>query len=69
VAKSRMSDQGMRGLLAALEANGELHRVKRLVDLRFEIASVLSLRQHGPIRAIASRAVWELSAKTCMRVV
>src|SRR6516162_5343455 len=43
-----MSDQGMRGLLAALEANGELHRVKRLVDLRFEIASVLSLRQHGP---------------------
>lgn len=48
MAKSRMSDQGMRGLLAALEANGELHRVKRLVDLRFEIASVLSLRQHGP---------------------
>jgi UbiD family decarboxylase len=43
-----MSDQGMRGLLAALEADGELHRVKRLVDLRFEIASVLSLRQHGP---------------------
>jgi 2,5-furandicarboxylate decarboxylase 1 len=43
-----MSDQGMRGLLAALEADGELHRVKRVVDLRFEIASVLSLRQHGP---------------------
>jgi 2,5-furandicarboxylate decarboxylase 1 len=48
VAKSRTSDQGMRGLLAALEADGELHRVQRPVDLRFEIASVLSLRQHGP---------------------
>lgn len=38
----------MRGLLAALEAAGELHRVKRAVDPRFEIASVLSLRQDGP---------------------
>jgi len=43
-----MSDQSMRGLLAALEAAGELHRVKRAVDPRFEIASVLSLRQDGP---------------------
>jgi 2,5-furandicarboxylate decarboxylase 1 len=42
-----MSDQSMRGLLVGLEADGELHRVKRPVDLRFEIASVLSLRQHG----------------------
>jgi 2,5-furandicarboxylate decarboxylase 1 len=43
-----MSDQSMRGLLTALEAAGELHRVKRRVDPRFEIASVLSLRQDGP---------------------
>jgi 2,5-furandicarboxylate decarboxylase 1 len=43
-----MSDQSMRGLLAALEAAGDLHRVKRAVDPRFEIASVLSLRQDGP---------------------
>ena len=40
-----MTDQGMRGLLAALEADDELHRVKRPVDLQFEIASVLSLRR------------------------
>jgi len=38
----------MRGLLTALEAAGELHRVTRSVDPRFEIASVLSLRQDGP---------------------
>jgi 2,5-furandicarboxylate decarboxylase 1 len=46
--KAAITDQGMRGLLGALEADGELHRVKRTVDPRFEIASVLSLRQHGP---------------------
>ncbi len=38
----------MRGLLAALEAEGNLHRVKRSVDPCFEIASVLSLRPDGP---------------------
>jgi 2,5-furandicarboxylate decarboxylase 1 len=43
-----MSDQSMRGLLAALEAGGDLHRVKRPVDSRFEIASVLLLRERGP---------------------
>ena len=43
-----MSEQGMRGFLTALEACGELHRVTRAVDAQFEIASVLSLRQHGP---------------------
>jgi UbiD family decarboxylase len=48
VAKSLISDQGLRGLLASLEADGELHRVKRVVDPRFEIASVLLLRHHGP---------------------
>ena len=43
-----VSDQGMRGFLAALEAGGELHRVRRPVETRFEIASVLALRDHGP---------------------
>jgi 2,5-furandicarboxylate decarboxylase 1 len=43
-----MNDQSMRGFLTALEASGDLHRVKRTVDPRFEIASVLSLRKHGP---------------------
>jgi 2,5-furandicarboxylate decarboxylase 1 len=43
-----MSDQSMRGHLAALEASGELHRALRAVDPRFEIAAVLSLRDRGP---------------------
>src|SRR6516165_10306127 len=43
-----MSDQSMRSFLAALASCGKLHRVKRPVDPRFEIASVLSLRKHGP---------------------
>ena len=38
----------MRGLLSALEADGRLHRVGRSIDPRFEIASVLALREHGP---------------------
>ena len=38
----------MRGFLASLASCGKLHRVKRPVDARFEIASVLSLRKHGP---------------------
>jgi len=42
------SDQGMRGYLAALEARGELRRVARAVDLRFEIGAVLGLRDRGP---------------------
>jgi UbiD family decarboxylase len=43
-----MSDQSLRGFLAALEARGELHRVPRSVDPKFEIACVLSLRDKGP---------------------
>lgn len=43
-----MSDQSMRGFLAALEKDGELHRVKRSIDPRFEISSVLWLRRAGP---------------------
>ena len=43
-----MSDQSMRGFLATLEAAGELHRIARPVDARFELACVLSLRKDGP---------------------
>lgn len=43
-----MTDQSMRGFLAALEKKDELHRVERDIDSRFEIASVLSLRERGP---------------------
>jgi 2,5-furandicarboxylate decarboxylase 1 len=43
-----MTDQSMRGLMAALEATGELHRVKRRVDPRFELGAVLKLRDRGP---------------------
>jgi 2,5-furandicarboxylate decarboxylase 1 len=43
-----MSDQSMRGFLAALEASGDLHRVPRPIDPCFEIAAVLSLRDRGP---------------------
>ena len=43
-----MTDQSMRSFLAALEATGDLHRIARTVDLRFEIAAVLSLRDGGP---------------------
>jgi 2,5-furandicarboxylate decarboxylase 1 len=45
-----MGDQGMRRFLAALEADGNLHRVTRTVDPRFELAAVLSLRQHGSVQ-------------------
>ena len=38
----------MRGFLSALEGSGHLQRVKRAIDPLFEIASVLSLRRHGP---------------------
>ena len=43
-----MADQSMRGLIAALEATGELHRVTRFVDPKFELGAVLKLRDRGP---------------------
>ncbi|MBV8850020.1 MAG: UbiD family decarboxylase [Methylobacteriaceae bacterium] len=41
-------DQSFRGFLAALERSGEVQRVTRKVDPRFELASVLMLRDKGP---------------------
>src|SRR5258708_25379836 len=43
----RMSDQSMRGLISALDRAGELRRVKRKIDPRFELGAVLSLRDRG----------------------
>lgn len=40
-------DQGMRGFLGTLETAGDLHRVAREVDPRFEIAALLTLRDRG----------------------
>jgi 2,5-furandicarboxylate decarboxylase 1 len=49
-------DQSFRGILDALEAEGDLHRIQRPVDPRFEIAAVLSLRQHGAAQLFAEVA-------------
>jgi 2,5-furandicarboxylate decarboxylase 1 len=44
----RMTNQSLRGFIAALEKSGDLHRVERPVDPRFELGAVLSLRERGP---------------------
>jgi 2,5-furandicarboxylate decarboxylase 1 len=43
-----MTDQSMRGFLASLEQSGDLQRVGREVDPRFELGVVLSLLDRGP---------------------
>ncbi len=43
-----MTDQSMRGFLASLEQSGDLQRVERQVDPRFELGVVLSLSDRGP---------------------
>jgi 2,5-furandicarboxylate decarboxylase 1 len=43
-----MTDQSMRGFLASLEQSGDLQRVERQVDPRFELGMVLSLLDRGP---------------------
>jgi UbiD family decarboxylase len=43
-----MTDQSLRGFLEALEAAGELHRVGREVDPKFELGAVLALKDRGP---------------------
>ena len=43
-----MTDQSMRGIIAELEAAGELHRVTRKVDPKFELGAVLALKDRGP---------------------
>src|SRR4051794_30206967 len=43
-----MTDQSMRGFLASLEQSGDLQRIERQVDPRFELGVVLSLSDRGP---------------------
>jgi UbiD family decarboxylase len=43
-----MTDRSMRGFVSALGTCGDLHRVTRPVDLRFELGAVLALRDRGP---------------------
>ncbi|MSP82214.1 MAG: UbiD family decarboxylase [Alphaproteobacteria bacterium] len=43
-----MVDQSLRGFLDDLEARGDLHRITRSVDPRFEIGAILALRDRGP---------------------
>jgi len=51
----------MRWFLSKLEAGGDLHRVERDIDARFEIASVLSLRQSGPAQLFARVNGYEMA--------
>jgi 2,5-furandicarboxylate decarboxylase 1 len=43
-----MTDQSMRGFMSLLEQRGDLQRVTRPVDPRFELGAVLALRDRGP---------------------
>ena len=43
-----MTDQSMRGFMSALDAAGELHRVMRNVDPKFELGAVMALKDRGP---------------------
>ena len=43
-----MSDQSLRGLMTALDAAGDLHRIRRSVDPVFELGAVLAARDRGP---------------------
>jgi UbiD family decarboxylase len=53
-------DQSFRGFLAALEQRGEVHRIKREVDPRFELASVLMLRDNGPAQLFENVAGYDM---------
>lgn len=48
-----MVDQSLRAFMSSLEKTGELKRITRNVDARFEIAAVLSLRERGPAQLFA----------------
>ncbi len=53
-------DQSFRGFLAGLEQRGELHRITREVDPRFELASVLMLRDLGPAQVFDNIAGYDI---------
>jgi UbiD family decarboxylase len=53
-------DQSFRGFLAALEQRGEVQHIKREVDPRFELASVLTLRDNGPAQVFENVAGYDM---------
>jgi UbiD family decarboxylase len=53
-------DQSFRGFLAHLEQRGEVQRVSREVDPRFELASILMLRDEGPAQIFENVAGYEM---------
>src|SRR5512133_410775 len=58
--RGRILDQSFRGFLAALEQRGEVQRIKRKVDPRFELASVLMLRDNGPAQIFENVAGYNM---------
>mgnify|MGYP001052457669 FL=1 len=48
------SDQSFRTALQYLETSGQLHRIERPVDARFEIGAVLALRDRGPAQLFSN---------------
>jgi UbiD family decarboxylase len=58
--RGRILDQSFRGFLAALEQRGEVQRITREVDARFELASVLMLRDNGPAQVFDKVAGHEM---------
>jgi UbiD family decarboxylase len=53
-------DQSFRGFLARLERRGEVHRIIREVDPRFELASILMLRDKGPAQVFENVAGYDM---------
>jgi 2,5-furandicarboxylate decarboxylase 1 len=52
--------QSFRSVLQVLEASGDVHRVAREVDARFELGAVMSLRQHGPAQFFTRVAGYDM---------
>jgi 2,5-furandicarboxylate decarboxylase 1 len=53
-------DQSFRGFLSTLEQGGQLQRITREVDPRFELASVLMLRDRGPAQIFENVAGYNM---------
>jgi UbiD family decarboxylase len=58
--RGRILDQSFRGFLAALQQRGEVQRIQREVDPRFELASVLMLRDKGPAQVFENVAGYDM---------
>ena len=63
-----MAEQSLRGMIAALDASGQLHRVTRRVDPRFELGAVLSLRDRGPALLFETGATSHARDRQCSQL-